>query len=1123
LNRALIVDDKADNRYLLRALLTGHGWSVDEAQHGAEALEMALGDPPQLLITDLLMPVMDGYTLLRRWKTDERLCRVPVVVYTATYTSPEDERLALELGADAFLLKPTEPEVFLSRIHSVVAAAARGEVRASSPQLVQEQAALRHYNEALIRKLEGKSEELERANQELRQREQELRAAAEFNQAALDALPQHLCVLDHRGVILATNRAWQRFAEANGGRLEAVGVGVDYLAVCDTSAASGLHAAADFAHQLRRVLSGEISGFATDYPCHAPTESRWFNARVSRFESGGTLRVVITHENISPRVVAEEALRESEGRFRRLAENAPDLIFRYELTPEPHFTYVSPAATEITGYSPQDHYADPNLGQRLVHPDDRGQLEPWLRGEASSEPLTLRWVRRDGQVIWTEQRNVVLRDPGGRPVAIEGIARDITERKRVDDALRRLNRTYAMLSAVNELIVRARDPQELLLRACQIAVERGGLPLAWVGQLAGGPASERLQLVAHAGADARTVAGIERILGEDPDGCVLTLRALSTGAHQVAHDIATEPEGTSWRASALGLGFRSMIALPLTVGGRPVGTFNLYASEPGFFDADEVHLLDELALDLGFALEALANERQRLRAEEELRASELRFRELAETLEEVFWIADAERQRFLYLSPGFERVFGRNPQEVSETPDRWLELVHPEDRPRVDAAIGACRQSGHYDEEYRIVRPDQRQRILRDRAYPVRDAHGRIERMVGVARDITEQRLLEDQLRQAQKLEAVGRLAGGVAHDFNNLLAVMMLQTELLLGGNLDPVTVRAGLGEIRAATERAASLTRQLLLFSRRQVLQRRDLDLNEVVTNIATMLRRVIGEDIQLQLHLHPAPLRLHADSGMLDQVLMNLAVNARDAMPRGGQLLVETAAATAEEIAARPPSETSARGYARLRVSDTGTGISPELLPHVFEPFFTTKEAGHGTGLGLATVFGIVRQHGGWIDARSAPGEGAAFTIFLPTTSQPAVQRLGDQEAAPPGGEETILLVEDAAEVRQVTRMVLEDNGYRIVEAADGREALTLWPQHRDSIRLLLTDLVLPGGLTGRELAERLLADQPSLRVLLTSGYSEEIAGRDLALGRGQGFLQKPANSRSLLAAVRRCLDG
>ncbi|MFZ5495005.1 MAG: PAS domain S-box protein [Verrucomicrobiota bacterium] len=391
--------------------------------------------------------------------------------------------------------------------------------------------------------------------------------------------------------------------------------------------------------------------------------------------------------------------------------------------------------------------------------------------------------------------------------------------------------------------------------------------------------------------------------------------------------------------------------------------------------------------------------------------------------------------------------------------------------------------------------------------------------------DITERTHLEEQLRQAQKMEAIGQLAGGVAHDFNNLLTAIIGHLGLLQADRRLPPDVAEPLAEISHAADRAAKLTTQLLAFSRLQVINIRPLDLNEVVTHLARMLRRLLGEDIAMHLDLAPERLFLNGDSSMIDQVVINLAVNARDAMPGGGTLHLSTAGEIrAAPREANPTGEARAGSFVRLTIRDTGTGIPPEILPRIFDPFFTTKEVGKGTGLGLATVFGIVQQHQGWIEVESEPGRGTTFRLYLPRMAAPAEQPVAARPAAADRGQgEVILLVEDEASVREMAARALKNKGYRVLAAASGQAALELWGAHRHETALLFTDLIMPGGLTGLQLSRRLLAEKPGLRVIFTSGYSREIAGKELVMDDSVNYLAKPYELEELFRSVRRALDG
>jgi PAS domain S-box-containing protein len=389
-------------------------------------------------------------------------------------------------------------------------------------------------------------------------------------------------------------------------------------------------------------------------------------------------------------------------------------------------------------------------------------------------------------------------------------------------------------------------------------------------------------------------------------------------------------------------------------------------------------------------------------------------------------------------------------------------------------------------------------------------------------RDITEQRKLEAQFRQAQKMEAVGRLAGGVAHDFNNLLTVITSYTDLLLDDLAPQDPRRADIEEIGKAAGSAAALTRQLLAFSRQQVLEPRALDLNAVVSGADTLLKRLLGEDIEVVTVLAPALGTVKADPGQIEQVIVNLAVNARDAMPEGGKLTIETANLVMDEAYVREHPAAQPGPYVLLAVSDTGTGMDEQTQRRIFEPFFTTKEMGKGTGLGLATVYGIVKQSGGFIWVYSEPHHGTSFKIYLPLVEEAAaVATAANQSKQAPRGTETVLLVEDAAAVRAVTRQVLERLGYTVMEAPDGKAALHLAEKHRGPIHLLLTDVVMPE-LGGRLLAEQLRAARPEVKVLYISGYTDDAVVRHGVLAAGIAYLQKPFTPDVLGRKLREVLD-
>ncbi|HEU4564878.1 MAG TPA: PAS domain S-box protein [Gemmatimonadaceae bacterium] len=510
---------------------------------------------------------------------------------------------------------------------------------------------------------------------------------------------------------------------------------------------------------------------------------------------------------------------------------------------------------------------------------------------------------------------------------------------------------------------------------------------------------------------------------------------------------------------------------------------------------------------------------RRKRAEEALRRQALVF----ETIHDGVIVMDLEG-RVVDWNPAAERIFGWTRAEML---GRSVGDLHPPELGgRVEAEINhTVRAEGRWQGELRLVRKDGAERLVDVVVVVQRDGSGEPVGIIGVNRDVTERRTVdealrrsEEQLRQAQKIEAVGRLAGGIAHDFNNLLTAISSSAELALAALPADTPARDDLREIQQAAHRAAALTRQLLAFSRNQVLQPRVLDLNLVVGDAERMLRRILPADVALLTALDPALGYVRADPGQIEQVLVNLVVNARDAMPGGGAIVVETANVAVDDAMLSAHPELSPGEHVVLRVRDTGHGMDDETLARIFEPFFTTKESGHGTGLGLATVYGIVRQSGGHVVVESAPGVGTAFHIILPRVEEHPRAEGEAAHCSLPRGSETVLLVEDEPSVRVAARRILEMHGYRVVEAEHGLDALRRREELGGGVDLLLTDVVMPE-MGGFELASRLRARQPGLPVLLMSGYPD---GAGSAAPSGAGFIAKPFAAEALVRQVRELLD-
>jgi PAS domain S-box-containing protein len=510
---------------------------------------------------------------------------------------------------------------------------------------------------------------------------------------------------------------------------------------------------------------------------------------------------------------------------------------------------------------------------------------------------------------------------------------------------------------------------------------------------------------------------------------------------------------------------------------------------------------------------------ERKRAEEALRESEERYRDLVENAHDIIFSHDLEG-KFTSVNRAGEQITGYTHEEclslnIADTiaPEHVNRARDMRTKKLAGEKVTAYEVDLLAKDGKRIAVEVNTKLILQD-GVPVG--------VQGIARDVTDRKLLEDQLRQSQKMEAIGQLAGGVAHDFNNLLTAINGYSGLALQKMDDNHPLRGYLEEIKKAGDRAANLTRQLLAFGRKQILQPLPISLNDVVTDMNKMLRRLIGEDIVLTAKLDPALKKIKADPGQIEQVLVNLIVNARDAMPQGGKLTIETLGVDLDqEYAGRHVGVVPGR-YVMLAVSDTGTGMSEDTRDRIFDPFFTTKEKGKGTGLGLSTVYGIVKQSGGNIWVYSELGHGTTFKVYLPELTAGSLKtETAIVESPIPGGSETILLVEDEDVVRGLARKILEHAGYKVVEASCGKEAIRLCLERAEPIDLLLTDVVMPET-SGKEVADRLTELLPGLRVLFMSGYTDEAIVHHGVLDSNVEFIQKPFTPAALVRKVRAVLD-
>jgi len=756
--------------------------------------------------------------------------------------------------------------------------------------------------------------------------------------------------------------------------------------------------------------------------------------------------------------------------FFTLVESASQSIF---VAQDGNLVYLNPFTSKLIGYPPDKLMARPFLA--FIHPDDQAMIIDRhmrrLKGEDLPQGYPFRIIHRNGGILWVEL-NATLTEWKGRPATLNFL-RDISEQKETEEALRGSREELRMtLDATTDGIWQWKFKANEMSFSSRYYTMLGYEPGAF-------PASFRVwQAMVHPDDLPDALFFAKAYRGTQPDDYenIYRIRTASgeyRWVHSRARVVERDPEGNAVR----------MI-------GR---------------------------------IEDITNLKE---AEAELHEREERYKALFDSIRDPILVADQERN-ILDCNPAFAQLFG---YALNEIKGRKTSVVYDKEE-QYEEMGRALRESLGSKE---IVSTLDFKKKSGD-IFPaevklsyLKDSAGKITGVIGQIRDLSERLKteaeraeLEAQFRQAQKLEAVGRLTGGVAHDFNNLLTVIIGYNDLMLMDLEDGHPLRKHALQLRNAVRKATALIRQLMAFSRKQVLQPEILNLNDILYNLKKMLPRIIGEDIGLAFTLENELGEVKADPGQIEQVIMNLVVNARDAMPQGGKLTLETQNVDLDEAYARRHAGVVPGACVMLSVSDSGVGIAKEHLDKIFDPFFTTKEMEKGTGLGLSTVYGIVQQHGGHIRVYSESGQGTCFKIYLPRAKGDVQERKTAQEKALPGGSEAILLVEDDKDVLELIEAMLQSLGYSVMTAATGEEALTLCEREAGPLHLLMTDLVMPG-MNGRELADRVAGIRPGLKVLFMSGYTDDAIVRQGVLNRSANFIQKPFSLPALAEKVRRALD-
>lgn len=1008
----LVVDDIAANRELLVTLLRHRGHRPVEAADGAAALEAVRAERPDLVITDGLMPVMDGFELVRQLRLDPDTARIPLVFCTAHYAERDARALALSSGVAAVLTKPLEPEDAL-RVIDAVLAASRAEAPAPEPV-----ALAGEFDRAHLRLVTDK---LSLADVHLRAANARLRA------------------LVNVGVELASERDPQRLLET----------------VC--------HDALE--------LFGAVSA----------------TLGILRRDGSGMERVV------GRGVAAEGWL-------------APGTPLPHALAP------VVDARRTLRGGEPAGG------GAALGLPPGHPAVRAWLAAPVASPSQAYGWLclARHEAVLFTDDDEALLTALAGQVGRIYEngyfyrmardrageLEREVADRQRAENEARHRAELSALGAAVGLSLAGPGSLGKVLGECAEALVALLDAVCARIWTLADGV----LELQAAVGGAPPALDAARVALGDGLIGAIAAARRA-----RVVPDVHADPTlpDPGWAHRE---GVAAFAAYPLVVTDRVVGVVALFTRRPlgGAAAAALASLAHHLALGI-----------ERHRQDDALRTAEERTRFALRSANVGIWDFDYATGA-LRWSEMLEAQYGIEPGSFGGTFEAFMALMHPDDRVAAQEAMDRAAAAGsEFTVMTRALWADGTVRWLRGIGRMLLDDDGNPARGVGVSLDVTERRTLEERYQQAQKMEAIGRLAGGVAHDFNNVLTVVNGYSELLL--ELYPLApdARELVQEIAAAGHRAASLTRQLLAFSRKQVLATQLVDLNQVVARAEAMLRRLVGEDVALATALAPGLPPILADPGQIEQIIMNLVVNARDAMPRGGRITLETAGVEVDDRFALPQAGLRPGPHVLLAVSDTGVGMTPEVLAHLFEPFFSTKGS-EGTGLGLATVHGIVRQSGGYVNVYSEPGKGSTFKIYLPAVEEgPPAPPLAPAAGPLPAGTEVVLLVEDEDGVRALCRSVLRSCGYTVLAAAGASEALRLAEAHAGRVRLLLTDVVMPE-VGGRLLAEQVEALCPGLAVLYMSGYTDDAVIRHGVLQADTAFLQKPFTPAALATRVRQVLD-
>jgi two-component system cell cycle sensor histidine kinase/response regulator CckA len=800
--------------------------------------------------------------------------------------------------------------------------------------------------------------------------------------------------------------------------------------------------------------------------------------------------------DITDRRRTEQMLRDSEERFRRLAENAQDVIFRYGFGPTPGFDYISPAVTTMTGLTPEAYYADPELFLTVVHPEDRPLIARVFQDRTViGRPLVLRCMHADGTLVWTELRNVPVYDGAGNLVAVEGIARDITHLKRTETELRARAQQQVVVAELGQRALAGSDLSELMHTSVVAVAQTLGVEYCKILELL--QPDDVLLLRAGVGWQQGCVGHATVSTGIDSQAGY----TLVANAPVIVEDLDTE---TRFQAPKLlsDHGVRSGISVLIGNRQSPFGILGVHSMERRRFTPDDVHFVQAVANVLATAIETI-------RDHEKLQEQA----DLLDHAHDAIVVRDLS-DRILFWNQGAARIFGWAAGEALGKKSQ--ELLYRQGAQELRSAWQALLTRGEWRGELTPLSQDGQELVVDSHWTLVRDAAGEPKSVLAINTDITEKKRIEAQFLRAQRLESIGMLVGGIAHDLGNVLSAVLMGVHLLRRQAKDELSQHV-LSRIHNSAERGINLIKQVLSFARGAGGKRLLLQPAHVIRDVITLLQQTFPKSIDISMQISDDLWSIEGDVTQLHQLLMNLCVNSRDAMPEGGELRIEATNVYIDEHFASLSTEARRGRFVRLRVTDTGVGIPPDALENIFLPFFTTKEQGKGTGLGLSTVFGIVKGHGGFVDVRSRVGQGTTFEVHLPAAA--SVQDVDTEEPPgqlPAGHGELILVVDDDEAVLEVTKMTLDANGYDVLTAHDGTEAVALYARYRDRIKAVLVDMAMPR-MDGLSTIRRLQKLNPQVAILANFSEQQEGDPAELSELDVRAVLVKPYTADKLLVAL------